>query len=139
MSGTIPFPELPNDMAVMFAVIEGKRPLQPMSCTGTTVLDSLWELLNNCWEAKAEMRPTASQIVEQLEGPSIQAKPMSSTTDWDNQFTSRFRRSLQTTDLLLSLTQIEHVLFDMGEFNRQLLYIFSFLDAEAIKGRNFAT
>ncbi|KAJ7855370.1 kinase-like domain-containing protein [Mycena leptocephala] len=41
MSGTIPFAELPNDMAVMFAVIEGKRPLRPMSCTGTTVLDSL--------------------------------------------------------------------------------------------------
>ncbi|KAJ7835779.1 kinase-like domain-containing protein, partial [Mycena leptocephala] len=114
MSGTIPFHELPNDMAVMFAVIEGKRPLQPMSCTGTTVLDSLWELLNNCWEAKAEMRPTASQIVEELEGPLIQAKPMSSTTDWDNQFTSRFRRSLQTTNLLLSFTWIEHILFVKG-------------------------
>jgi hypothetical protein len=85
-----------------------------MSCTGTTVLDSLWELLNNCWEAKAEMRPTASQIVEELEGPLIQAKPMSSTTDWDNQFTSRFRRSLQTTNLPLSFTWIEHILFVKG-------------------------
>ncbi|KAJ7914811.1 kinase-like domain-containing protein, partial [Mycena leptocephala] len=90
MSGTIPFPELPNDMAVMFAVIEGKRPSRPMSCTGTTVLDSLWELLNNCWEGKAEMRPTALQIVKQLEGPLIAAKTMSSTKDWDDKFTSRF-------------------------------------------------
>jgi hypothetical protein len=79
MSGTIPFAELPNDMAVMFAVIEGKRPSRPMSCTGTTVLDSLWELLNNCWEAKAEMRPKVLQIVKQLEGPLIAAKTMSST------------------------------------------------------------
>ncbi|KAJ7909213.1 kinase-like domain-containing protein, partial [Mycena leptocephala] len=117
MSGSIPFPELPQDTAVMFAVIEGKRPSQPMSCTGTTVLDSLWELLNNCWEGRAEMRPTAPQIVERLEDPSIQAKTMSSTTDWDNQFTSRFRRSLQSTDLLLSLTRIEHILFGKGEFN----------------------
>ncbi|KAJ7873745.1 kinase-like domain-containing protein, partial [Mycena leptocephala] len=114
MSGTIPFPELPNDMAVMFAVIEGKQPLRPMSCTGTTVLDSLWELLNNCWKGKAEMRPTACQIVEQLEGPLIAAKTMSSTTDWDDQFTSRFRCSLQTADLLLSLNQIEHILFGKG-------------------------
>ncbi|KAJ7804374.1 kinase-like domain-containing protein [Mycena leptocephala] len=112
-----------EDTAVMFAVIEGKRPLQPMSCTGTTVLDSLWELLNNCWEGRAEMRPTAPQIVERLEDPSIQAKTMSSTTDWDNQFTSRFRRSLQSTDLLLSLTRIEHTLFGK----------------ETVQGRNFTT
>ncbi|KAJ7802915.1 kinase-like domain-containing protein, partial [Mycena leptocephala] len=52
MSGTIPFPELPQDTAVMFAVINGKWPSRPMSCTGTIVLDSLWELLNNCWEGK---------------------------------------------------------------------------------------
>jgi hypothetical protein len=114
MSGTIPFAELPNDMAVMFAVIEGKRPLRPMSCTGTTVLDSLWELLNNCWEGRAEMRPMAPQIVEQLEGPSIEAKTISSTKDWDNKFTSRFRCSLQTTDLSVSLTWIEHILFGKG-------------------------
>jgi hypothetical protein len=74
MSGTIPFPELRQDTAVIFAVIEGKRPLQPMSCTGTTVLDSLWELLNDCWEGRAKMRPTAPQIVERLKGPSIGAK-----------------------------------------------------------------
>jgi hypothetical protein len=85
-----------------------------MSCTGTTVLDSLWELLNNCWEGRVEMRPTALQIVKQLEGPLIAAKTMSSTTDWDGQFTSRFRHSLQTTNLLLSLTQIEHILFGKG-------------------------
>jgi hypothetical protein len=78
------------------------------------MLDSLWELLNNCWEGRAEMRPTAPQIVEQLEGPSIQAKTGSSTTDWDDQFTSRFRCSLQATDLLLSLTQVEHILFGNG-------------------------
>jgi hypothetical protein len=60
------------------------------------------------------MRPTVPQIVEQLEGPSIQAKTGLSTTDWDGQFTSRFRRSLQTTDLLLSLTRVEHILFGKG-------------------------
>ncbi|KAJ7855358.1 kinase-like domain-containing protein, partial [Mycena leptocephala] len=114
MSGTIPFPELRQDTAVIFTVIGGKRPSRPMSCTGTAVLDSLWELLNNCWEGRAEMRPTAPQIVERLEGPSIQAKTGSSTTDWNDQFTSRFRRSLQTTNLLLSLTQVEHILFGKG-------------------------
>ena len=114
MSGTIPFPELSNDMAVMFAVIGEKRPSRPMSCTGTTVLDSLWELLNNCWEAKAEMRPTALQIVKQLEGPLIAAKTMPSTKDWDDKSTSRFRHSLQITNLPLSLTRIEHILFGKG-------------------------
>jgi hypothetical protein len=117
MTGTIPFPELPNDVAVVLAVKEGKRPLRPMSCTGTMVLDSLWELLNNCWTGQAEMRPTAPQIVERLEGPLIAAKTISSTKDWDDKFTSRFRRSSQSTDLLLSLTRIEHILFGKGAFN----------------------
>ncbi|KAJ6491057.1 kinase-like domain-containing protein, partial [Mycena sanguinolenta] len=94
MSGTIPFHELPNDMAVMFTVIMGKRPLQPKSCTGTTALDNLWELLNNCWEGKIEMRPTAPQLVERLESPLIGSKTISSIADWDDKFTSRFRRSL---------------------------------------------
>ncbi|KAJ7205752.1 kinase-like domain-containing protein, partial [Mycena pura] len=46
-----------NDMAVMLHVLKGNRPLRPLSCS-----ESLWELLQNCWDGKAEMRPTAAQI-----------------------------------------------------------------------------
>ncbi|KAJ7931945.1 kinase-like domain-containing protein [Mycena leptocephala] len=95
----------PSKMA-MFQILNGKHPPRPMLCS-----DSLWELLQNCWVGNAEMRPTAPQIVERLEGPSIRATTTSSTTDWDDKFTSKFRRSLQTQPLLPSVTQIERMLF----------------------------
>ncbi|KAJ6484886.1 hypothetical protein C8R45DRAFT_789640, partial [Mycena sanguinolenta] len=94
--GQRPFHDL-NDMAVMFHILEGKRPPRPMSCS-----DSLWELLQNCWAGNKEMRPTAPQIVKLLEGPSIRATTTSSTTDWGDKFTSKFRRSVQAQPLLPS-------------------------------------
>ncbi|KAJ7828506.1 kinase-like domain-containing protein, partial [Mycena leptocephala] len=66
MAEKVPFYDLPNDMTVMFKVLEGKRPLRPMSWSGTTALDNVWGLIESCWEGKHEMRPTAAQIVERL-------------------------------------------------------------------------
>jgi hypothetical protein len=98
-----------NDMAVVFHILGGNRPLRPMPCS-----ESLWELLQNCWIEKAEMRPTAPQIVERLGGPSIRATKTSSTTDWDDRFTSKFRRSLKTQPLVPSVAQIERMVFGDG-------------------------
>jgi serine/threonine protein kinase len=108
LTGQRPFHDL-NDMAVMFHIVGGKRPPRPMSCS-----DSLWELLQNCWLENAEMRPTAPQIVKRLEGPLIRATTTSCTTDWDDKYTSKFRRSLQSQPLLPSVTQIERILFGDG-------------------------
>jgi serine/threonine protein kinase len=116
MAEKVPFYDLPNDMTVMYKVLEGKRPLRPMSWSGTRALDNVWGLMENCWEEKAEMRPTASQIVERLIGPSIGAKTTSSTTDWDEEFTSKFRCSLKAEPLLPSVTEIERMLFGDGKF-----------------------
>ncbi|KAJ6531271.1 kinase-like domain-containing protein, partial [Mycena capillaripes] len=116
MTGEVPFYELQNDMAVMFKVLAGSRPLRPMSWEGTEALDNLWELINNCWDGKAELRPTAPQIVERLVGPSIRAETTSSTTDWDDKFTSKFRCLLHAQPLLPSVTQIERMLFGDGQF-----------------------
>jgi hypothetical protein len=82
-----------------------------MSCPGTAELDSLWELLQNSWGATAEMRSTAYQIFEQLAGPSIGAKLTSTTRDWDDKFTSKFRHSLQAKPPLPWATEIERILF----------------------------
>jgi hypothetical protein len=70
--------------------------------------------MQSCWHQQIEMRPTASRIVERLVGPSIGAKTTSSTTDWDDESTSKFRRSLQAAPLLPSVTQIERMLFGDG-------------------------
>ncbi|KAJ6598357.1 kinase-like domain-containing protein [Mycena vulgaris] len=113
LTGKVPFHELPNDMAVMFMVAEGKRPSRPPSCSGTTALDSLWTLLQECWRGVSETRPTAAQILDRLLGPLIQATTTQSTTDWDEKFSSKFRRSMQpkVQPLLPSVTQIERMIF----------------------------
>ncbi|KAJ7088668.1 kinase-like domain-containing protein [Mycena epipterygia] len=116
LTGKAPFYEVFNDAAVMFKVLGGARPSCPTSCSGTKSLDSLWELLQDCWKEEPETRPTAVQIVERLKGPLIQATTTQSTTDWDEKFTCKFRRSLQAQPLLPSITQIERKIFGDGLF-----------------------
>ncbi|KAF8218343.1 hypothetical protein K438DRAFT_1557721, partial [Mycena galopus ATCC 62051] len=115
-TGKVPFHELQNDMAVMMKVAGGHRPPRPKSCSGTPALDALWELMQNCWDEKPEMRPTASGIVKRLAGPVIEAKTTPFSLDWDDQFTSKFRRSLQPQPLLPSVIHIERILFGDGSF-----------------------
>jgi hypothetical protein len=94
----------------------GHLPSQPLSCS--TECRNLWKLLLDCWEGEASIRPTASEIVERLVDPTIgataKATTTQSTTDWDDKFTSKFRRSLQGDPILPSVTQIEHMLFGDG-------------------------
>ncbi|KAJ7076301.1 kinase-like domain-containing protein [Mycena epipterygia] len=111
LTGKVPFYELPNDVAVMFHIFDGKRPSQTNLCSGTTALDSLWELLQDCWNERPDKRPTAVQIVERLKSPLIRATTTQSTTDWNEQFSSKFRRSLQVQPLLPSVPQIERMIF----------------------------
>ncbi|KAJ7098394.1 kinase-like domain-containing protein [Mycena epipterygia] len=111
LTGKAPFYELLNDMVVMFKVVNGERPSQPIACSGTTTFDSLWDLLRHCWQEKPDTRPTAAQIVDRLEGPLIGATTISSTTDWDDKFSSKFRRSIQAQPLLPSIKQIERRIF----------------------------
>ncbi|KAF8145052.1 hypothetical protein K438DRAFT_1442790, partial [Mycena galopus ATCC 62051] len=73
LTGNIPFPELKNDAAVMLRVLGGDRPRRLPACSGPPWLDSLWDLLQICWTENQRERPTAAEIVERLQGPSIQA------------------------------------------------------------------
>jgi serine/threonine protein kinase len=114
LAGTAPFPELCADGAVIMAVLNGRRPSRPPSCSGTPVLDGLWKLLQRCWAKTPGIRPTASQIVEHLTGADIQAKKSQSTTDWDDAFTSRFRRHFLGPRPLSSGLEFERVIFDSG-------------------------
>ncbi|KAJ7797928.1 kinase-like domain-containing protein [Mycena olivaceomarginata] len=107
---SVPFHDLQHEMAVMFKVLAGDHPSRPMSCSAAA-LDGLWALMQKCWKHDAQMRPTAAEIVEQLEGPSIAAQRTPFTMDWSEEFTSKFRRTLQAEPLLPSVTQIERMLF----------------------------
>ncbi|KAJ7810758.1 kinase-like domain-containing protein [Mycena olivaceomarginata] len=111
LTGKVPFHEFPNDMAVMIKVSRGCRPSRPPACSGTTALDSLWDLVQTCWEGETTRRRTMSQVVVQLIGPLIGASNKSDPTDRNHEFTSKFRRSLQAQPLLPSVAQLEHIIF----------------------------
>ncbi|KAJ7108599.1 kinase-like domain-containing protein [Mycena epipterygia] len=107
LTGKVPFYEISQDVAVMYKVVQGLRPSPPE----TMPLDSLWVLLQDCWEQKSANRPDVTQIIQRLVGPPIGAKTTHSTTDWDETFSSRFRRSLQDWPLLPLVTGIERRIF----------------------------
>ncbi|KAJ7126699.1 kinase-like domain-containing protein [Mycena epipterygia] len=108
--GKVPFFELPNDMAVIFKVVKGHRPSRPELMP----VDGLWILLQHCWEQTSDKRPTIAQIVQRLVGPEIGAQTDQTATDWDETFSSKFRRSLQHFPLLPSVTGIERRIFGDG-------------------------
>ncbi|KAJ7018999.1 kinase-like domain-containing protein [Mycena alexandri] len=116
LTGKAPFPELNNDVAVAMTVIEGGRPSRPSSCSGTSSLDALWNLLQNCWEEKPENRPTASQLVERLKGDDIKAMAAESTSDWDDTFTSKFRRLFLGERAFPTVIEFERVVYGSGQF-----------------------
>ncbi|KAJ7677218.1 kinase-like domain-containing protein, partial [Mycena rosella] len=109
-----PFHDIRNDAAVMFKVLGGSRPPRPASCSGTTVLDGLWGLILDCWQENADARPTAAHIVERLVGPPVHATTTECSTDWDEKFSSRFRRSLQVQPLASAVIQIGRIIFGDG-------------------------
>ncbi|KAK6966788.1 kinase domain-containing protein [Favolaschia claudopus] len=111
ITGAIPFRELSNDMNIMFRVLDGKRPEQLPSCTGSPALDSVWELLQMCWDGEQQKRPKADEIIKRLSQAPITAATTPMESDWDDQFTARFRRSINMQPLLPSVNQLERMIF----------------------------
>ncbi|KAJ7664148.1 kinase-like domain-containing protein [Mycena rosella] len=111
LTGNPPFREIRTESAVMLAVLKGHRPSRTPSCSGTPSLDSLWSLLQDCWEEQPAMRPTAGQIVERLLSSDIQATKTHSVTDWDERFTSRFRRHFLDQYRPPSVVEFERIMF----------------------------
>ncbi|KAJ7483070.1 kinase-like domain-containing protein, partial [Mycena galericulata] len=114
LTGTAPFPDLYMDSAVIMAVLQGRRPSRLPSCSGNPSLDGLWNLLQNCWEETPANRPTASQIVEYPMGADIQATQIESTTNWDDSFTSKFRRCFLGHRPVPSVSEFERVIYGDG-------------------------
>ncbi|KAJ7305620.1 hypothetical protein DFH08DRAFT_944951 [Mycena albidolilacea] len=111
LTGTAPFPELRTDAAVAIAVLQGRRPPRPTSCLGTPALEGLWNLLQDCWDQSPEKRPTASQVVERLMGDDIRTTKVESLSDWDDTFTSRFRRHFLGPQPLPSVKEFKRMIF----------------------------
>ncbi|KAJ7258840.1 hypothetical protein C8J57DRAFT_1018680, partial [Mycena rebaudengoi] len=85
-----PFRDSTNDCAAMLKVVEGQRPTRSLS-----IPDNVWDLMEECWKADLEARPSAKQIVSRLRDLPICAIPTDTASDWDPSYTSKFRSSLE--------------------------------------------
>ncbi|KAJ7839002.1 hypothetical protein B0H14DRAFT_3869860 [Mycena olivaceomarginata] len=100
-TGDLPFFDLTKDGAVILKVMQGQRPSRSLS-----VPDNVWDLMEECWKADPEARPSAKQIVSRLRDPPICAVPTDVASDWDPCYTSKFRSSLEEHTLFLSTGMI---------------------------------
>ena len=66
LSGQVPF-GLSNCHAVMRKVIEGERPQRPEEVAGAWFTDGIWRMLNRCWAAQSEGRPSIKAVLECLD------------------------------------------------------------------------
>ncbi|KAJ6460860.1 kinase-like domain-containing protein, partial [Mycena vulgaris] len=130
LTGKAPFSELSNDMAASMRVIGGHRPSRPDIASQ----DGLWVLIEDCWRQRPDQRPTMTEIITRLLSPLIGAKTTRSATDWDETYSSRFRRSVQQWPLLPSVDQVECRLVEEGslpsnctEFEGKYSYLTTFL------------
>ncbi|KAK7026357.1 kinase-like domain-containing protein, partial [Favolaschia claudopus] len=136
MTGTVPFRELSNDMQIMFRVLKGEHPERLPSCTGTPALDSVWELLEMCWDAEKEKRPQIDEINKRLIQAPIGAATTLMQSDWDDQFTAKFRRSINMQPLLPSVNELEHMVFGEGKTEPLLPVLDLTIPEEVAKGSN---
>ncbi|KAJ7139295.1 kinase-like domain-containing protein [Mycena epipterygia] len=104
LTGTVPFFDLAQEMAVAINVIDGHRPSRPE----TVSWDNLWVLIEDCWKQEPDQRPTMAEILQRLTSPPIGAESMHSGIDWDETYSARFRRSVRPWPLLPSITQIKN-------------------------------
>ncbi|KIM74459.1 hypothetical protein PILCRDRAFT_14367 [Piloderma croceum F 1598] len=65
-TGKLPFFYLRQDATVIAFVQDGKRP-ERSRCLPSVFTDSMWALLENCWDHSPERRPSMGSIVERLE------------------------------------------------------------------------
>ena len=55
-------------------VIQGVRPPKPENASAIGFSDSLWSLVERCWDGEMKLRPKIAEVVSQLER---------AATDWD--------------------------------------------------------
>lgn len=61
-TGAVPFNNSPP-VTAMLAIMAGKRPPRP---THATFTDSLWSLMQRCWDQDPHMRPEVSEVSKVL-------------------------------------------------------------------------
>ena len=66
LSGQVPL-ALYDIRTAKSKIIEGERPGRPSGAKGALFTDDLWQILEQCWLAQPQVRPTTEFVLEYLE------------------------------------------------------------------------
>ncbi|KAL0058191.1 Rho guanine nucleotide exchange factor [Marasmius tenuissimus] len=91
-TGLLPFPDLMNDMAVMLAVVQGKRPSRPQEISELS--DTMWALMTACWDVAPSFRPTASHVLEKV-GEMAPRAMNTPASDWSEAQFAQVRENVE--------------------------------------------
>lgn len=83
LSGRPPFPRC-KDAVVIQKVMGGERPQRPQGSRGARFKDGIWEMLELCWKAERDDRPSLITLLQCLEGatqPSSPPSPISTVNE----------------------------------------------------------
>ena len=82
LSGLAPFFQY-KDTVVIRKVMEGERPERPRGRRAAWFTDSLWGMLEHCWEPQPHDRPSLKVLLEHLEGATRPSRSPSPTSTVD--------------------------------------------------------
>lgn len=81
-SGQVPFFECTLEITVVLKVTTGERPSRPsvceprkQNCESVGLSDEIWNMVDKCWSANPDDRPSASDVV-QLLSPMVLQPPV---------------------------------------------------------------
>jgi len=68
LSWSVPYKDMPNDLLVMMAIVNGELPVIPKADEGTDTFffDKCCDLARSCWHKDAGSRPTAEELSQDL-------------------------------------------------------------------------
>ena len=65
-TGLIPFHELRNEACVLWRVLDGCRPVRPVTAIAIGLSNAIWRLIRQCWAPDPKQRPTTASIANSL-------------------------------------------------------------------------
>ena len=70
LCGSPPFRDLANSSMVVVEILKGTRPEKPEDAASLGFTDKLWEIVERCWSADKDVRPTPEAVLSCLHGAS---------------------------------------------------------------------
>ena len=75
LSGELPYDQYPR-YTVTQKILDGERPTRPQGTQGGRFTDGIWGMMELCWEARPDNRPSLNVVLRHLQGAARSPGPL---------------------------------------------------------------